>query len=180
MDLLPPSVTIVSIRVSIACSRPDLCSLFVRLRVMSVLGGFVITKADIFPAAAARGAGQIALVSNMNVFFVRGFVCNLHSTPEYHDAMPHVFENGPRILLKQYQRLRCAQSRLGFTAHLLPVKLTPVLRCLILFHSRTSVYNRRYLPVYGYRPGLADKAVLLGSTSFPPWYACCRWMGKLW
>ncbi|KAK0220435.1 auxin efflux carrier [Armillaria fumosa] len=29
--------------------------------VMSVLGGFVITKADIFPAAAARGAGQIAL-----------------------------------------------------------------------------------------------------------------------
>ncbi|KAK0494549.1 auxin efflux carrier [Armillaria luteobubalina] len=29
--------------------------------VMSVFGGFVITKADIFPAAAARGAGQIAL-----------------------------------------------------------------------------------------------------------------------
>lgn len=26
-------------------------------------GGFAITKADIFPAVAARGAGQIALVS---------------------------------------------------------------------------------------------------------------------
>ncbi|KAG7441091.1 auxin efflux carrier [Guyanagaster necrorhizus] len=29
--------------------------------VLSVLGGFVITKVDIFPAVAARGAGQVAL-----------------------------------------------------------------------------------------------------------------------
>ena len=30
---------------------------------LCVAGGFIITKADIFPAVAARGAGQIALVS---------------------------------------------------------------------------------------------------------------------
>jgi auxin efflux carrier family protein len=32
-------------------------------RMLCVGSGFAITKADIFPAVAARGAGQIALVS---------------------------------------------------------------------------------------------------------------------
>ncbi|KAG7448832.1 uncharacterized protein BT62DRAFT_992790 [Guyanagaster necrorhizus] len=35
--------------------------------VLSILGGFVITKADIFPAVAARGAGRVALVHDIRV-----------------------------------------------------------------------------------------------------------------
>lgn len=34
------------------------------LRVLTTLFGFIITKADIFPMIAAKGAGQVMLVSD--------------------------------------------------------------------------------------------------------------------
>ncbi|KAK0192952.1 auxin efflux carrier [Armillaria mellea] len=96
--------------------------------VMSVLGGFVITKADIFPAAAARGAGQIALNITMPCLMFSKMVPAFSSS---NIGVLGVLSRGwvsPPISL--------------------PVKLTPVLRCLILFHSRTAVYDWRYLPFF--------------------------------
>ncbi|KAK0193034.1 auxin efflux carrier [Armillaria mellea] len=107
--------------------------------VMSVLGGFVITKADIFPAAAARGAAQIALNIAMPCLMFSKMV--------------------PAFSSSNIGVLGVLSRGLVSPPISLPMKLTPVLRCLILFYSRTAVYDWRYLPVYGYLPCLADKAV---------------------
>lgn len=48
-----------TVRISQSCAFQLLIS---PLRVLCVLFGFAITKADIFPVIASRGAGQIILV----------------------------------------------------------------------------------------------------------------------
>lgn len=49
-------------------------------RVLCAGFGFIITKADIFPVVAARGAGQVALVRLFYLIYVPPIVISLYLT----------------------------------------------------------------------------------------------------
>lgn len=53
---------------------------FHHLRVLCAGFGFIITKADIFPVVAARGAGQVALVRLFYLIYVPPIVISLYLT----------------------------------------------------------------------------------------------------
>jgi hypothetical protein len=55
--------------------------------------GAVITKADIFPLIAARGAGQVLLVSSLVVFLARNYPHRTRTRVEYRLPMSPLFQN---------------------------------------------------------------------------------------
>lgn len=126
-------------------------------RILCVAFGFAITKADIFPVMASRGAGQIILVR------LQSLLCNIFliSFPRQQITLPCLMFSKivPAFSLSNIAALgaSCGARLSSFLHSCSPHHRTPFPRSIYLRS------NRHGLRVY-------CQAVLLGPTPIPIWY----------
>lgn len=95
MDISASSITIVSLSGMVERLSHDF------LRFLVVASGFALTKADLFPPVAARGAGQIMLVRLSSKLWAH---LNHRQSTEHRPSMPHVLTHRACIHVRQHLR----------------------------------------------------------------------------
>lgn len=86
-------------------------------RFLCVTSGFILTKYELFPVQAARGAGQIVLVrrSRSMTYYTLSFILSYHRTnAEHRPPMPHVLSHRPILHVRQHPQSRCARTPEAF------------------------------------------------------------------
>ena len=132
------------------------------IRVLCTSSGYIITKADIFPAVAARGTGKFYWYTYFRIacYVNNYFVCLRRISLCHVLCSQKSFPNSPRIM----------------SALLVSILSYPSMNKCLTWVLRSSHSCCIYLRDTWSCNSLDNKAVLLGPSSFSLWNASSRGM----